>query len=608
MMYLGFMSLQLRCAHTSYRLAWRTNTYFRCAPGWMDTNSNQNCVIPICNPPCQNGGTCVAPNKCRCPVGYDGPDTSCTTLRCSHLLPCYPGTCISPNSCHCDDGFTGSGQDACLTMTRNNGMPFVTLSRVTLANVRRTDNTTKFSYSMDGTSGYKDTVWSNQKDFNYLSFEFNSAYMSPQLPYRPNYINDARLGIVDGHITANITKIPRSGTNRDMAFQKQYKCPGIADTNPNNGMVDCILTDNQFSLIIEHGDWLNVVFIAKSGGFRNVVNFDHPNSIWNTQIYQGLTDQKEVEFKFDFDVPIHCSEPNIAITCRVNDVPLHIENELTKLPVNISWAGWKDDLSKMDRYHIEVFKLSPDPYGNLQEMTPLKPVHFDDINHTHDGIYQYAYTPSEEGMFSVLLQAVDKANNSKIARRFLLYVPSSNISLNTRYMWQTTKAGKTTEISVVWKNHFINKFISEGKLLNKVNAYPIQFQDIQREGILQTSKFVFPGLDDNEGQRTVDEKQNKNGIVRFEAVISLSDGTNEPQKGWFDINGLAENVKFNETLRDGITARVWVRAHDVLGNTISDNIEVHFDSSEPLVKNNSTVFTRNHPNGTYIFTSSLNNA
>ncbi|KAL3832350.1 hypothetical protein ACJMK2_024002 [Sinanodonta woodiana] len=499
-------------------------------------------------------------------------------------------------------------------------MPFVSRSRVTLAHVRRTDNTTKFSYSMDGTSAVKDTFWSNQKDFNYLNFEFYSVYMSPQLPFRPLYITDAQFGIVDGYITVNISKIPRSGTNRDVASQKQYKCPGIADTNPNNGMVDCKISDNQFSVIIEHGDWLNVVFIAKSGGFRNLVNFDQPNNIWETQIYQGLTDKKEVEFKFDFYVPTHCSEPNITISCRINDVPLKIENEFTKFPVNISWAGWKDDLSKMDRYHIEVFKLSPDPYDNLQEMTPLKPVHSDDVNHTHDGIYQYTYTPSEEGMFSVLLQAVDKANNSKIARRLFLYAPTSNISLNTRddgrlyissaeketgYMWQTTKAGQTTEVKVEWKNHFINKFISEGKLLNKVNAYPIQFQDIQREGILQSSKLVFPGFDDNEGQRTVDEKPNKNGIVRFEAVISLSDGTNEPQKGWFDISGLAENFKFTETLRDGRIARVWVRAHDVLGNTISDKTEVYFDFSEPLVKNNSVVFSRNHPNGTYIYTSRI---
>ncbi|KAL3832344.1 hypothetical protein ACJMK2_023996 [Sinanodonta woodiana] len=474
---------------------------------------------------------------------------------------------------------------------------------------------------MDGTSQDKDIFWSNQKDFNYLNFEFNSVYMPPQLSYyRPNYINDAKFGIVQSHIKVNISKIPRSGTNRYVAFLEQYDCPGIADTNPNNGIVDCFINDNQFSVFIEHGDWFNVVFIAKSGGFRKLVNFDSPNSIWNTQIYQGLIDQKEVEFKFDFYVPTHCSEPNSTVNCRANDIPLKIENEFTKLPINISWAGWKDDLSKMDRYHIEVFKLSPDPYGNLQEMTPLKPVHSNDVNHTHEDIYQYTYTPSEEGMFSVLLQAVDKANNSKIARRLFLYAPTSNINLNTHddgklyissaesetgYMWQTTKAGQTIEISVEWKNHFINEFISEGKLLNKVNAYPMQFQDIQIEGILQSSKYVFPGLDDDEGQRTVDEKPNKHGVVQFEAVVSLSDDTNEPQKGWLIISGLAENYKFTETLRDGRTVRIWVRAHDVLGNNITDKTEVHFDSSEPLVKNSSIVFSRNHPNGTYIYTSRI---
>ncbi|KAK3603136.1 hypothetical protein CHS0354_042958 [Potamilus streckersoni] len=103
-------------------------------------------------------------------------------------------------------------------VTRNKGMPFVSLSRVTLAHVRRTDNTTKFSYSMDGTSEEKDTFWSNQKDFNYLNFEFNSVYIAPQLPYRPTYIIDAQLGIVEGRIVANVSKIPRSGKRHSTNF------------------------------------------------------------------------------------------------------------------------------------------------------------------------------------------------------------------------------------------------------------------------------------------------------------------------------------------------------------------------------------------------------
>lgn len=31
------------------------------------------CDTAECSPPCQNGGQCVAPNVCLCPVGWTGP-------------------------------------------------------------------------------------------------------------------------------------------------------------------------------------------------------------------------------------------------------------------------------------------------------------------------------------------------------------------------------------------------------------------------------------------------------------------------------------------------------------------------------------------------------
>ena len=60
-------------------------------------------------------------------------------------------------------------------------------------------------------------------------------------------------------------------------------------------------------------------------------------------------------------------------------------------------------------------------------------------------------------IFSILLEARDVANNSRIARRFVIYDPDSEITLNTGkneklfvssadestdYQWQTTKDGK----------------------------------------------------------------------------------------------------------------------------------------------------------------------
>ncbi|KAK7096637.1 epidermal growth factor-like protein 7 [Littorina saxatilis] len=66
----------------------------QCCPGWK-TSSSENCNIPVCNPPCQNGGTCVASqgscavrrysctcprNVCQCPVQHSGRDCANTTV------------------------------------------------------------------------------------------------------------------------------------------------------------------------------------------------------------------------------------------------------------------------------------------------------------------------------------------------------------------------------------------------------------------------------------------------------------------------------------------------------------------------------------------------
>ncbi|XP_025084271.1 epidermal growth factor-like protein 7 [Pomacea canaliculata] len=43
-------------------------TEYFCCQGWRHSG-DYNCNIPICEPPCQNGGTCVGPGRCNCPVG-----------------------------------------------------------------------------------------------------------------------------------------------------------------------------------------------------------------------------------------------------------------------------------------------------------------------------------------------------------------------------------------------------------------------------------------------------------------------------------------------------------------------------------------------------------
>ncbi|XP_060557964.1 epidermal growth factor-like protein 8 [Ruditapes philippinarum] len=41
-----------------------------CCNGWKDLANG--CITPICNTPCYNGGTCVAPDTCTCLSSHQG--------------------------------------------------------------------------------------------------------------------------------------------------------------------------------------------------------------------------------------------------------------------------------------------------------------------------------------------------------------------------------------------------------------------------------------------------------------------------------------------------------------------------------------------------------
>ncbi|XP_052812749.1 neurogenic locus notch homolog protein 1-like isoform X1 [Mya arenaria] len=63
------------------------------------------CETPLCPGQCQNGGTCISPNRCSCPYGFSG--SRCEKARCDDGCQ-NGGTCTSPNKCSCPNGFSGS--------------------------------------------------------------------------------------------------------------------------------------------------------------------------------------------------------------------------------------------------------------------------------------------------------------------------------------------------------------------------------------------------------------------------------------------------------------------------------------------------------------------
>jgi hypothetical protein len=83
-------------------------------------NNQFNCDQFVCDNACQNGGTCVGPNKCQCPAGWTG--AYCSQFTCDVLECGTNAICTGPNVCSCTGGYlnrflpTPCSDSACLQL------------------------------------------------------------------------------------------------------------------------------------------------------------------------------------------------------------------------------------------------------------------------------------------------------------------------------------------------------------------------------------------------------------------------------------------------------------------------------------------------------------
>ncbi|XP_059951809.1 latent-transforming growth factor beta-binding protein 2 isoform X3 [Mesoplodon densirostris] len=62
------------------RLTGRNVCGGQCCPGWTTANSTNHCIKPVCQPPCQNRGSCSRPQLCVCRSGFRG-------AHCEEVIP-----------------------------------------------------------------------------------------------------------------------------------------------------------------------------------------------------------------------------------------------------------------------------------------------------------------------------------------------------------------------------------------------------------------------------------------------------------------------------------------------------------------------------------------
>ncbi|KAK7096288.1 hypothetical protein V1264_005597 [Littorina saxatilis] len=440
-----------------------------------------------------------------------------------------------------------------------------------------------------------DFIWTNRKKINQLEVMAASQFSVSNIPPPPDYISSSRFGIVSGSIQMLHTKVALSkqkrrfvrSTDPYVSLDKNFNCSeSVSPENPETSVFNCTITQ-RFDRSLENGDNLTIKFSTESGGYRTLRNTNAGGGIIATQSFSGQMKEVDVQFRFDLDLPFHCQE---SASCGNNEVLLDVQ-DVTKDALQMRWSGWQDQLSGMHRYALEVFVLNMTRPNQLGILKPLQPLFITEVYETNGPLSQI-YQPPSPGMYAVILEAGDLANNTKYVRRLVLYDPVSGVDTDPAHHLRFTTASpmdnyafqnNTSAPVVTWEGFFVNRLHEENALLGSVDPYPSQLED--------SRKRIPPQLDDDEGERTVKAIPNERGIVEFEVRVHRKSGKVEQSRfvnppastlSW-QSTGLNQVFRVRDDVNVGETVIVWVRASDMLGNQRVERAIVTVDNSPPEV-------------------------
>nr|XP_022304679.1 uncharacterized protein LOC111111817 [Crassostrea virginica] len=560
-----------------------------CCSGWRH-NDNNICNIPICPYDCggYNKGRCIKPDECQCKPDYTG--KYCTTIAaCSHLKPCYPGNCSS-NVCICTNNFSpeNNGTNNCLTFPNiTDYFPTIEQSTFEVGYFHRVKYMQIYNITKDSamSSNNLEIFWTNRRDGLTMNFSFQSIF-SPStlnLPAKPGYISKFALGITQADISVALTDF-----NGNQKSLKKLRCDVNKDNPRSESPYRCVKSIDNFNSRIDSGDTITVTYKAQNGGFRILDNDG------GKQYYTGRQTSRSIELKFDTETPYHCSQRG---ECSDSSMMMKIKNDVTKKPIQISWKGWKDKLSKVARYALEVYKLVKAGNGTLKEpYTALVPnpvpLTITEFNETSEGAaHSFTFQPQEPGVYSWILEVNDKANNSAYVRRFVIYDPSSTVKSDSTHPLYATSGNAESDfkwqisnpvtVSFSWNDHFLNELHENGNFLARIQRFPVSLNDV---GVRLGYKNIPDQYDDTEGTRTRDAIPNKRGIIKYDIAYAFCKDQLTPQNyQYIGRNNTSIDISLSQQLQDGNSLTLWVKAYDILGNTKEERHVLHYDSTQPEV-------------------------
>ncbi|KAK2161992.1 hypothetical protein NP493_1549g00001, partial [Ridgeia piscesae] len=422
-----------------------------------------------------------------------------------------------------------------------------------------------------------------------VKIEVKTAYRGPSATTYPRkyYINDFKVGITSATFHYTITR--ESSTGKTTTPDSTHSCnPGTSQSNPETGIFDCSLEAAIVNTPLQHADRFHFVAETSNGGYVTINNYDSSGT-YGPKYYSGQTTTHKSEFVIDLVKPFHCS---VGSTCTDNMLdrgPPVTKSEKLKL----RWAGWSDALAGIKLYELAVYKMKAFGYKLTHNgETAL-------VRETLDATTRvYNTTLIDPGVYAVVLTAEDNAGNHQTARRFLIFDNVNVVSINTAedkvlvvnsaaentsYTWLTSlqsssyTGDQASNVDIYWRGHFANVFHNTHKFLNgsSSNSPPIAagYEELTGQPPDTVSREAIP---------------NVNGIVKYEVSRAVDhDGgrsLNSPDS-WSNVDDFQrETMTVDIPREDGDSVRVWVRATDVMGNTKTDSVLVHVDSSPPVVQ------------------------
>ncbi|XP_013404431.1 uncharacterized protein LOC106169508 isoform X2 [Lingula anatina] len=466
---------------------------------------------------------------------------------------CYPGKC-GLNNCTCERGFTG---EYCLSIAEK---PILIEGEISVVYGQN-----RAVIEFNDVSNTIALGFTSLKKAQGVVMNWTLTY-NHSLPRPPGYIPSVDVGIVESGMLFSIVR----------GYYELLRGNLTCQTNPSPDKpihhLNCYGYQH-VSWTFHDSDRVQLTAYAQNGGYIDLQPPARSPSI--RKYYQGQSIRKQIELRFDFMRPFHC-----AVSYGCKNLMLDVGGGILKTSdLKLAWSGWVDAASGIANYTYTIYRLHNGSKGLLTEDTSVHNPAFTGVVYPGDRL-PVDVKLNDYGLHSVVLKVHDKAGNSILARRFVLYDDVSKhkpeIAAGARVRIIGSNGGwlnaATDVITVDFQGVFVNQFHTDNGFFGRIDGF---------------IPAIEPGYDDREFQNNVAGAKNVDGIVQFKIAFMFFESdsaANVSSPAVWNTLPDPTTQQYNITVpKSARVTRVWVKAVDAMGSDVIDSVTVKVNSVAPTV-------------------------